>query len=80
MEKKELEIRRQLFEIELRYIVFALHEPVPVPENAEQYKRRTHQRRLELEQFKLFYEREFEAVKNIIQDETVHAKFLELKI
>ena len=61
-----IEVRRQLFEADLKYNLFAEDEP---------RKRRT----LELEDFKQYYEREYDVLRNILQNDELHGKFLELK-
>jgi len=35
--------------------------------------------RIDLEEFKMCYEKEYEAVKNLMQDDVSHAQFIELK-
>ena len=69
MEKREVEVRRQLFEADLKYNLFASQEIT------ESKKRRT----IELEDFKLYYEREYDVLRNILQNDDLHGKFLELK-
>lgn len=61
MESEEQDIKRDLFEQEVRYLLTV------------EFKQR-----VTLEEFKDLNKR-FEQVKNILKDDTLHAKFLELK-
>jgi hypothetical protein len=68
MEKKEIEVRRQLFEADLKYILFA--------SDFAETKRR---RQIELDDFLLYYDREYDILRNNLLDDALHAKFIELK-
>jgi hypothetical protein len=68
MEKKELEVRRQLFEADLKFNLF-------VPETSEAKRRK----KIDYEDFKMYYERDYEALRNVLVDDEMHGKFLELK-
>jgi hypothetical protein len=70
MEKKELEVRRQVFEAELRYILFPVAQ-----ENSSGKKRR----KIDIDEFKMTYEKDFETLKNILQDEDLDVKFTNLR-
>ena len=72
LEKKELDVRRQLFEADLKYVLFA-----GPAQSLDQGKRGA--KRVELEDFKLAYEREYEVLRNYLQDDTLHGRFEELK-
>lgn len=68
MEKKEVEVRRQLFEADLKYILFA--------SDLTDTKKR---RQIELDDFLMYYDREYDILRNTVLDDTLHAKFIELK-
>ena len=69
MEKKELEVRRQVFETELRLIIFS-------PQVAEGGRKR---RKIDIYEFKSTYEKDFEMLKSMMQDEEMENKFSALK-
>ena len=69
MEKKELEVRRQVFETELRLIIFS-------PQVAEGGRKR---RKIDIYEFKSTYEKDFEMLKGMMQDEEMENKFSALK-
>ena len=68
LEKKEVDVRRQLFEANLKYIVF--------PPEVQDAKKR---RKIDFEDFKIYYEREYDLLRNSLVDDALHGKFVELK-
>lgn len=74
MEKRELEVRRRIFEADIRFNLFAPTDLIDA--SGAMIKRR---RRIELDEFKLLYVKEYDILNNLLQDDEMHGKFLELK-
>ena len=64
-DKKELEVRRLVFETELRYIIF----------NPSALKRR----KIDINEFKATYEKDYDTVKVLLQDQELQDMFEALK-
>ena len=62
-----MDLRRLVFELDLKYILFFTD---PTKKRAK---------RLELEEFKQSYEREYDLLRNHLLDDDLHGRFTELK-
>lgn len=78
MERAELEVRRDLFEAELKFLLFA-QETSAVKSSPEDKVKRPYYRRIELDEFRQYYLQEYNSVKDTLKDDFLHAQFLELK-
>lgn len=63
-----MEVRRQVFEAELRHLIFSPH----LAEGKKRHK-------IDIDEFRSTYEKDFEMIKSIMQDEEMENKFAELK-
>ena len=70
MEKKELEVRRLVFEAELKHVLF------PATETSAAGKKK---RKIDIDEFKMTYEKDYEMLRNILQDEQLDVKFTNLR-
>jgi hypothetical protein len=71
LERKELDVRREIFELQMRHILLA--HLINKQENSLPLKR------VDLDEFKNIYERDFDQLESHMKDEVVHALFKELK-